>query len=59
MSLIHPGEQGSGPAFRFAGIPIQVRWTFFLFTVLFGSSLEKPTLIVSVKGAGYAWRLAR
>jgi Zn-dependent protease len=47
VSLIHPAEQGGGPSFRLAGVPIQVRWTFFVFTVLFGSSLEKPTLIVS------------
>jgi Zn-dependent protease len=45
VSLIHPSAEGGGPTFHLAGIPIQVRWTFFLFTVLFGSSLEKPTLI--------------
>jgi Zn-dependent protease len=47
VSLIHPAEEGGGPGFRLAGIPIQVRWTFLVFTVLFGSSLEDPALIAA------------
>src|SRR5688572_25620309 len=47
MSLIDPGEGGGGPVFRLAGIPVQVQWTFLVFTVLFGSSLEKPALIAA------------
>ncbi len=47
MSLILPGDEGSGPGFRLAGIPIQVRWTFVIFTVLFGSALEDPALIAA------------
>ncbi len=47
MNLLEAGQGGGGLRLRVAGTPVLLEWTFLVWTVLIGSTLGEPALVVA------------